>query len=463
MNYHVPPPENDTGFSGTSKQQAKWDEQILWFNFPDGDNEYHAYRFFGPVILVATHWMETRKGKRFPVMCLNYDTTTGSFAANNCPVCELDPKNSPHKKIQDLQPRQSGLGHAIIRDLEQTGEVKTWRPIRLPISLIIQLKTLRSLNKHIIEGKSYTADVADTHWGTDVYILYQKNSPNPQAKYSVQKGGHTPLTEKEQAFLSQIYDFKSLIQYPTIGDIRDTLHRSGYYELTGGESFGSSTGMGHMGGMILPKVPQPGIAPPPAYLNQDALPRVTTGQHFVQGDTVQAQQPATTFTPPAPQPQFSQPQQVLPPQSVQQAAPRPLPPPPAQSPFTEEEIPFGASAQAPVYSQPQAPVPPPVAAQPVAVPVAPPAAAQPVQQEQASGDTGERVFSYPGSPTGVPVAKFQQIIIEHCETVPPNRGKPMKVWDKDELTNMQVLQCFGSYSGDTYCFKCPIRKQCLRY
>lgn len=237
-----PKPLMNVGFSGFGTRRKRWDDGIPWIEFPDG--KWLNLRFFGHperiVQKVATHWLVTLKNKkRFPMLCLNFNSETGEYENRGCPICEdLDPMNSEIKEIKDAAPRLSGYSHVIVRDLQRARgmnpDMKPWRPIRIPISVMIALQKLRDRNIHNIDGEEYTADVADPYYGRDVSIQYDSQGANPQSKYSIDKGDHTPLTDEEMSYIDEIYNFGQMIEYPSIQDMKKALTQNGYYTFLNG-------------------------------------------------------------------------------------------------------------------------------------------------------------------------------------------------------------------------------------
>ena len=264
-----PLPQQMIGFSGGTTRKKRWDEEVPWLEFADG--KWMNLRFFGNstsiLTMVATHWLETLKGKRFPMLCLNYDSTESAFTKTGCPVCdEFDPRNSEVQGIKDISARFSGYTHAIDRDIQEAGGVgadwKAWRPVRLPISVIIALQNLKGRNVHTINGKKYEADVADPYYGRDVAIKYDPYAANPQAKYTTDKGDHTPLSDEEAAYIPGLYDFLSMIEYPTESEVKKALQQNGYYQMLNGEEPTTQTVVGGVPTVDLaPQAPQPPSAP----------------------------------------------------------------------------------------------------------------------------------------------------------------------------------------------------------
>lgn len=457
-----PIPQSNLGFSGISTKRVRWDEKIPWYELPS-DGQWNQIRFFGPVTPIASHWVESSRGRatRFPVLCLNFDTATGSYSkAGGCPICdEFDPKNSEVEAIKALSPRMSGYAHAIIRKMQADPTATPWRPIRLPMSIIINLQSLKSMNTHVIDGITYHADVSDPYYGMDVYILYNSAASTPQQKYQVQRGNHSPLTEVETKYMSQLYDWPRLIVYPSISEVKESLQSNGYYQHLSGHAAPNimdtlpamNQNVQRISGIQAPQsqIQQPFMAPPPP---QAAVPPAPAYQAPM-APAYQAPMapPAPAYQAPAyTAPQHAEPEVAPmappPPQAYAQPQMPTMPPPPmamGTTGFTPSQPIMTMAPPAPAYQAPMAP-----AYQAPAAPItAAPAA------------TG-KLFSYPGVEGGLSAEAFQGVISEFSGKL--TRGLPLKMCDKDDLSGMQVLACYGNYVADGDCMKCPIRKQCLR-
>jgi hypothetical protein len=360
------------------------------------------------------------------------------------------------------------------------------------MTVIMAIKAQTGLNTYNINGTVYKADVADPYYGQDINIMYDPNGANPNQKYTVALGGHTPLTSQEMSYLNEIYDWEKLIVYPAADEVKQALQINGYYQLLNGGGQAQTTSVADQ---VLAGVPQP-----PAYQMASISPGVQmapvpqpAGLTAPAPVFAPAPQPAPTFAPP--QPQFAPPAQPRP-QPVPQAQPLPQAQP-AAVPYQQPVAP----APAPTYYPPQTPQPMPQAApaaplpqitpgfqqtaapvihQPAPTPVAQaPQPVQPVAQLQAqpvqaavapsnvvSINDGapvavERRFAFPSKPNGLSVSELQGVINDFPQTLP--RATPLKTWDREDLNGMQVLNCFGSYKGDPSCIRCPIRRYCLNY
>ena len=290
----IPLPQTNMGFSGFDQRRKRWDDGIPWLEFPDG--KWLPVRFFGRtesiVHMVATHWLVTLKNKkRFPMLCPNFNPETRKFEDNGCPICgEFDPFNSENEVIKAISPRLSGLSHAIVRNIQRAGgagnpDWKPWRPVRLPISVLILLQKLKDLNLHTIEGVQYPADVSDPYYGRDINILYDSQGANPQSKYSIDRGDHTPLTEEEQGYIKEIYDFGSLVEYPDKDEIKKALTQNGYYQLL-------KTGAVAVPDDIPPRQETFSKEPPPPPTAKAPTPPISTGGIDI-GKTALETQPGT--------------------------------------------------------------------------------------------------------------------------------------------------------------------------
>lgn len=408
----VPLPLTNTGFSGYSNRRKRWDDGIPWLEFADG--KWLNLRFFGPseavVYMIATHWLTTIKNKkRFPMLCPNFNSVTRDFEKNGCPICEdLDPFNSENKTIKECSPRLSGLTHALVRSIQKAGgnseEWKPWRPVRMPISVLISLQKLRDRNLHVIEGKEYSADVTDPYYGRDVSILYDSQGSNPQNLYAIDKGDHTPLTEDEQGMLKELYTFKDLIEYPDHTEMKKALTQNGYYQML------------HSGSTIA--VPE--VEPPPSPMQTftpvpPAPPTPTVTQTPVAHVTQTPVAPVAAQAPvaPAPRPPLPSTGGV----DVGSAGLREAELDSKPEHVSDVEIPFRTS-------------------NPEAAPVA------------LSGNAANASSDLQGA-----IVKFSEGL---------TRGTPLQDCDKGDLVGLKVLACFGAYKGDMHCVRCPIRKNCLQ-
>jgi len=454
-----------SGFSGLSQKTKRWDDVISWLAWPE-DNEWHQYRFFGNIVMVATHWVTTKKGKRFPLVCPNFDISTGSFSKSGCPACEdFDHKNSPDENVKNLQARQNALAHVIVRELQkvttQDPGFRPWKPVRVPMSLALVLQQLKSMNVHEINGTSYQCDVADPYYGMDVYVLHNPRAASPSQRYAAQRATTVALTQAEMGYLNEQYDWQHLVISSSISEIKTALVQNGYYKGPSGPGGGGHSDP-YIGDSILPGVPRPtGLEmpqapqhmPPPAQFGVPAPGQAMPKAPAYAPVPPQAPQ-APQYMPPPP-PAFAAPQA---PQPQAPQAPQYMPPPPPVQNSVAAPA-QNAPWEAPPYQQPQTIGQTALQQQPVAVVQQAPHLQ--VVPAPAPVDTGAKIFAYPGKPNGVSGDEFQGIIKEFSATVP--RGSQLKSWDKDDLAGMQVLQCFSSYAGDAFCFKCPVRRQCLRY
>jgi hypothetical protein len=504
---NAPLPQQNSGFSGLSARKPRWDDKVPYYDIPK-DGQWYRYRFFGPLFMTAAHWLETKSGKRFPLLCTNYDSKTQHFSGSGCKIEEeFDPKNSPIKKIKDMQARQSGLMHAIPRALQKQGSNdpawRPWRPVRIPMTVIMAIKQLTGLNTHNINGTEYKADVADPYYGQDINIMYDPNGQNPNQKYTVALGGHTPLTDVEMSYLKEIFRWEEMIQYPTVDEVKQSLQINGYYQLLNG---GPQVQVPGVADQVLAGVPQP-----PAYQMASINPGVTSAPPVPQPAGLAPAYPGQAYQPapaqyqaapyqqpvaPAPAPSYYPPQPSAP---IPQAAPAPAAPLPQVTPGFNVQSAPEAVVQAPVYQAP-APTPAPVVSapqptfqqpmaapqptlvqQPVATPVvsAPPQVVAPAPVAQAApvamvpnnvvsigtAASTEKRFGFPGKPNGLSASELQAVVTDFSQTLQSatNRALPLKVWDRDDMAGMQVVNCFGAYKGDPSCIRCPLRRYCLTY
>lgn len=428
MTPQQPMPLPSIGFSTrTGGNKKRWDQGISWLEFTDG--KWMNLRFFGHndsiLVRVATHWLATKTGKRFPMMCPNFNNVTAEFSNTGCPICdEFDPRNSEIKEIKDIAPRISGLTHAIDRDVQEMGgngpDWKPWRPVRVPISVMISLEKYRGRNIHTINGKKYEADVADPYYGCDVAIQYDSASANPQAKYTTERGNHAPLTEEEQGYIAGLYDYRALIEYPDEKEIKKALLQNGYYKLLNGEDPAPTI----VGGTV-PVVDLSSKAPTPPTMQDAPLP-VSGGM----------------------------------------GGPKALSDDLGAIP--EEDIPFAPSNAEPAAKKKVAPEQVAVVEAPEVTTPEPAVTASEVVEEvseAAEAAEGGRTFKTKDSPHGVSLSVFQESLVTYAENLKktsPKRAFPMRVCESGQLEGIEVMKCYGEYRGDMNCVRCPARGYCLK-
>jgi len=414
----VPIPQANIGFSGgLGNRKKRWDAGINWYQFPI--DAYSTLRFFGPVHALQTHWIEHKKSrKRFPMICPCSNTLVET-SPDACPIeKDFDPYNSDIEKIKQLASKTHAFATAIDRNTNQ------WVPVKIALSVYLEMQKKKGLNKCIIDGQTYEADLTDPYWGRDVNIFYDAQTNNPQQKYSLDLGPEvTPLTDLELSYLDQIHDWPNLIQFPTYNEIKEALTANGYYQIIHGAL-------------------APTVYAPPAQAQ------------------AQVRDQLRTQAPPPPLPTsggFSAPIPGSQPAPEAAAASGHMPPPPSQ-PMQAAPPPPGQVPPAPTRRPP----PPPAneAEAEVNLDDIPFSEASGATDEGASG-ADDRTWIVKGNPEGVTSEEFQKIILTFCNNAKVDRVRPAKVWEKGELQGFQVLQCYGFYRGDTKCVKCPLKQRCL--
>ena len=458
-------PQVKAGFGAATGGRAKWDDGIKWGELPE--KAWTQLRFYGDVYLLATSWIKHQKsGKKFPLLSLAWDPETKHFSRSGDPILEdFDPRNSTNPEIKDITPRQHGYGHAIFRQAQQMNQIRPWAPVKLPISLILSIQRLSGMNVHIIDGQRYEADVTDPYWGADVYVLYDSTARAEQ-KYQVQIGPKVPLTEEEMSYISQQYDWKSRVVWPSREEVIRSLRENGYYDLIAPQN--------HM--VSQPAVPPSnfGMLPPPPFpqvLPPQAPPPVQQPEY----QQVYAPQPPAVQQMYAPQPPaVQQPDYPQAPQGMQAPstasfAPPPAPPVQAQAmppqPFGAPPIPM-APPQAPVNAAPVSPVP--VGLRP-SVPASAPAAEGLIELDDIPFDgaaesaaTGqevtERTYQVVGKGKPMGQGAFQTLIGQYAEAT---KRLPLRACSRGELEGIDVLTCYSQYRGDSVCMKCPLRRYCI--
>lgn len=431
VNQNYVPSEN-RGFNQVAGKKPRWDANIKWFDVP-ADNNWHRIRFMGPLHMVGVHWFETKTKKKFPMFCLNYDSSTSSFdTSRGCPACALDPKNSTDPKIKSIAARQQGYIHVIDRS------TRNFAPMRLPISAIIGVKKQGKLNVHTVNGVSYEMDVTDPKYGQDINIHYDQ-SADPASRYTISLAGHTPLTEEEMGHFNRMVDWGRVIDMPPKSEVERALRENNYGLASGRETLDLG---------VLPQVPVAPVAPsmPPlgTYVTPTEAPRVApvapTPQNFAPPVVPPA---AAPWSAPAPAPAAP----VAP-------APAPAPVAPAPAPWTPPTASgFQVAAEEVTPVAPVMPNPNVMATMTHTAPITP----TPV----APAATAGRSFNIVGRPGPVGIEEFQAAITTFAQ--PIAKAMPMKVWDRDDVAGLSVPKCMGAYTGDTHCMKCPVRRYCLTY
>lgn len=525
-NFDMPQPfqGNSNGFAGMPQRKPRWDANIQWYDIP-ADGMWHRVRFVMPLFLTASHWLETKNKKRFPVTCLNFDSDTKTFAKAGCPVCEdFDSRNSPDPRIKALASRQQGYIHAIVRE-----KGNALFPMRLPVSVIRSIANQNALNEVEWNGQKYAVDVCDPQYGCDINIIHN-NTPDPASRYSVNKSERTPLNQIEQGYLTKLYDWKKLVEISSIDEIRRRLRDLNYYGTTGTSAVGGNTqesmltDMGKSATMLgqnqaqfgqgyPPAPPAPPAAPPapPAYAQPVApqpthVPQAPQGMTSTPGMYDPSSGSMTSMSPQSPSPSPFNPPQGSSMATPQGAAPMMptfggssvmgeldteepvLPPFGSYSAPQSGPSPYGTngpSAFAPqvmpqaqeVAQQMQTNYPP--APQPMPQPQppyqAPAFQVPPAYQSSYAAPASQVPQPMTSSPTPATGARVFQMVgkpngvsaQEYQEIImgysaAVARTQPMKTCDRGDLTGFQVPKCYSGYIGDSDCMRCPIRRYCVK-
>ena len=469
---NAPLPSADVGFSGAIQSRTRWDDNISWFSIPD--KMVISVRFFGPVFVYRSHWFKTKSGKKFPAPCAAYNLQTQLFDQGKCPyeddfhtpsLIEEAKKSNPYfdelndpiiKEFKDAKASIIGLGHLIVRAPASLSLGKPWQSIRLNPSLLFSLLKLKSMNRVTIGGKIYEADIADPYWGKDIHLKYDPSERNPNARYTISLGEHTPLTDVEQSYLNELYQWKDLIEFPSYEDAKQQLTVNNYYNMLK-QLKGEVSEVPSRGSQMesyLPPVPKSPYTTDVAVPQQSALPN-RPQQNYSYPQMPQAQAPApqqaqvpmpqTKPMPQAPRPQMhTQMQQQQAPMphmptgelvEVEDIEASPLPsyvPPPLEDDF---EIPFGEPRDSVFNELPD------------------------IEVKKPQPKKSQKTYTVKGKPSGVSAEEFQKIISDFGSTLA--RAKPMKESEDTELDGFYVLSCYGNYCGDMHCVKCPLRNYCL--
>ena len=200
---------------------------ISFFNFGDYAGEKLVFRLLGPIRGYSTHWIEinTKSGKHanIPKLCLNYDADTDSFADNNCPYCNLNPKagrkylvNAIFRREQEKEPKKvtrtekEEQRKTIFEDYKcyiKDPKSSSWTPVvvlNLPYGVVQELKDLGANNTGD-DGECH--DVNDVKYGMDISIRYNPEKAG-ESKYRVDSLKVTPLTKEERKYL--IFDIDNI-------------------------------------------------------------------------------------------------------------------------------------------------------------------------------------------------------------------------------------------------------------
>ena len=189
-----------------------------------------------PMLPIKKHWVHiiTKKGQatKVPKMCVSFnpDDQSSPLDGRVCPFCKLDhtkdtgvAENSLYYYVnaiirdeQDNQPRKvkeptKAERKSGYKDINS----KSWTPVRvvqLTGGLARKIKEMKQGNK---DKKKNPVSVADAKYGCDIEIKYNPKASG-EAKYSIQKGERTPLTEEELAYLVwDLEDFDTI--YDALG------------------------------------------------------------------------------------------------------------------------------------------------------------------------------------------------------------------------------------------------------
>ena len=185
------------------------------------NNKYKTFRLLkGDHLAVASHWLDytTKAGKevRFPKVCLSFDPETeGSIADKTCPYCEAGLKyvvayyfNVIVRDLQDSEPsKKSKPARSEVETGFKARGSATWTPVRvlhLSAMLTTRVQGLKELNTHKIKGESTQCSIAHPKYGMDIRLKYDEKEKVASAKYTLNGGESSPLTEDEAAYL--VYD-----------------------------------------------------------------------------------------------------------------------------------------------------------------------------------------------------------------------------------------------------------------
>ncbi len=191
--------------------------------------DFTAVRPLGEVWSYAVHWIaiETPKGiVKIPKPVPNFDPITDTFdetikdpymkipnektTTKHYYVCVINRERQEQEPKKLIAPKKNEVKTGL-----KDKASKTWTPIqvlKLPNSVARKIQKLNLLNTHKVGKKVEGFDITDPKYGCDLYIKFDSEEKGA-AMYDVQKGEHTPLSEKENKYLR--WDLSSLMQPET--------------------------------------------------------------------------------------------------------------------------------------------------------------------------------------------------------------------------------------------------------
>jgi hypothetical protein len=329
------------------------------------------------------------------------------------------------------------------------------------------LLKLKSMNVCTINNRQYQADIADPYWGRDVHIKYDSTERNPQQKYMITLGDHTPLTELEKTYINEINNWGSMVDFSSWDDTKQSLQVNGYYQIlnlltSSTPSFAQEHNTQYAQYETYLRPPAPPLMNQNPYQNmpQQAQQQMPSQQHTLPqpqnsgfGMPYPQQAPYPQQTIQAPQmPQQSvqggymgsgQPQSYMQqPQVSQNYVPPPLVTPPNMAGLTHVDMPFQPT---PVPTN----VPPPLGYSQTI----------PVQEGEIEIPFDGPERTYPLKGRQVSKDEFSTYVNSFASSLA--RGNPVQVAKSGELAGATVPACYGDYQGDTSCLKCPLRLYCV--
>ena len=192
--------------------------------------KYQPYRVIGGIDSYVFHWIKfkTDAGKitQIPKVCANYNTETEELDDNGCIYCEnkirgaqnyllcvidRDKQESEPAKKAKLTASES-VYHKIGKTKIRYKDVKSksWTAIRVlnvPASVCEAIQNLSQLNQRTIDGETKQFEVSHPKYGKDIQVSFNPEAAGT-AKWNVQAGDRTPLTEEELDMLT--WDFSKL-------------------------------------------------------------------------------------------------------------------------------------------------------------------------------------------------------------------------------------------------------------
>jgi hypothetical protein len=200
-----------------SKRMNDFADMVEW---PEGD--YKSYRMIGPIYSVCNIWFNIAtqrkpEGQAIPKQCLDHDGETDKMTSDACPfrnsgkgresksyyVNVIDREEQEGRKYKPItdRKREKHLDHVAYWGKAGDSRKTPVRLLEIPDSQIDKLVGFKKLNKvKKKDGTAVAMDISDSRFGCDINLLFDPSKKGP-ARYDVQKGDRTPITEEEEGYL----------------------------------------------------------------------------------------------------------------------------------------------------------------------------------------------------------------------------------------------------------------------